>query len=550
MNFVFFTLAFLGFCSSFSSSVSASPNVQGAKNMSQKNLGLGAPWQTGNVQTLLKKAQKNNRNSLLYWGAVWCPPCNELKSQVFQKPEFLESTQNIDLIYLDGDSPQAQVWADKLKVSGYPSLLLLSPQGLEISRFDGSFAAFEFISALKASSALTASVQELSSEEPKSFSQSQWRAISTFTWEDPALKIEKLHKTLWRFYENVPAELFVEKALLAAKIFSVSLDLEKENADYKNVQQKADILLNSIFLNPETQFACRSFLLNSAPDVVNLVSYEFSNKNEYFKEQGKALKEKWLAAMNSLRDFPSISADTYLWSFYPEVVFEGFLMTEKEIAEFSYSQQLKQKILNAVDAINASSTSVFVRKSVIPGSASLLAKIGEFEKGRNILQQELVVSDTPWYIQSSMGELENKQGNTQEALSWFELAANSSKGASTKLQWKASYVSQLAKVTNKEFVSDDKFQQAVNSYYVLAFKTPDAFFGRNYGRQQKLAQILSERIKNQKIETKSLQKKLISFSKKCAAIKITEGKNNCLSHFQSIPIQGEFLSNTIKKNLK
>ena len=50
----------------------------------------GIAWFNGNVEAAFDSAKKSNKPVLLYWGAQWCPPCKQLKSAVFNRPDFIE----------------------------------------------------------------------------------------------------------------------------------------------------------------------------------------------------------------------------------------------------------------------------------------------------------------------------------------------------------------------------------------------------------------------------------------------------------------------------
>ena len=43
-------------------------------------------------------AKAQNKPVLLYWGAVWCPPCNQLKATLFNRQDFAE--QSLSLIHI------------------------------------------------------------------------------------------------------------------------------------------------------------------------------------------------------------------------------------------------------------------------------------------------------------------------------------------------------------------------------------------------------------------------------------------------------------------
>ena len=67
----------------------------------------GIAWFKGDVDAAFKSARAANKPVLLYWGAQWCPPCKQLKSAVFSRPDFIEKSKLFVAVYLDGDLPDA-----------------------------------------------------------------------------------------------------------------------------------------------------------------------------------------------------------------------------------------------------------------------------------------------------------------------------------------------------------------------------------------------------------------------------------------------------------
>ena len=91
-------------------------------------------WQT-DVEIALEHARGKREPVIIYWGAIWCPPCNHLKSQVFEHSSFETDTQAWTKIYIDGDSKDAQRWGEQFKVVNYPTVILLNESGKEVERF-------------------------------------------------------------------------------------------------------------------------------------------------------------------------------------------------------------------------------------------------------------------------------------------------------------------------------------------------------------------------------------------------------------------------------
>jgi len=87
-------------------------------------------WFDGEVNAAFAEAKDEGKPIFLYWGAEWCPPCHNLKINIFTRPEFIEAIQRFVPVYLDGDTKRAQLWAEKYKIAGYPTVILFSPTGV------------------------------------------------------------------------------------------------------------------------------------------------------------------------------------------------------------------------------------------------------------------------------------------------------------------------------------------------------------------------------------------------------------------------------------
>ena len=74
---------------------------------------------------------------LLYWGAEWCPPCHQLKVTIFKERSFIDRSRLFVPVYLDGDTDSAQRHAERFGVVGYPTMVVLSSEGSEITRIAG-----------------------------------------------------------------------------------------------------------------------------------------------------------------------------------------------------------------------------------------------------------------------------------------------------------------------------------------------------------------------------------------------------------------------------
>ena len=121
----------------------------------------GIPWFDGTVEAALAKAKVERRPVFLYWGAVWCPPCQVLKARLFPRPEFRARIASMIPVYLDGDTERAQTWGEKLGTEGYPTVIVLDPDGKEIVRINSLISVAEYVRTLTAALDATKPVGEL-----------------------------------------------------------------------------------------------------------------------------------------------------------------------------------------------------------------------------------------------------------------------------------------------------------------------------------------------------------------------------------------------------
>jgi thioredoxin-related protein len=101
-------------------------------------------WLT-NYEQSLELAKKTKRPVLInFTGSDWCSWCIKLSKEVFTQEEFLNFAKgNLVLLKLDFpkrliQSPEEKAANDKLsqqyKITGFPTIILLSPEGVEIAR--------------------------------------------------------------------------------------------------------------------------------------------------------------------------------------------------------------------------------------------------------------------------------------------------------------------------------------------------------------------------------------------------------------------------------
>ncbi len=98
-------------------------------------LGASANWleKPGDA---LKQAKEGGMYLLVDFKATWCQNCRKLEDEVFESKEFSGLTEG-KVLLLSVDADREAKFVDQYKVDGFPTILLLDPEGKEIGRIAG-----------------------------------------------------------------------------------------------------------------------------------------------------------------------------------------------------------------------------------------------------------------------------------------------------------------------------------------------------------------------------------------------------------------------------
>jgi protein disulfide-isomerase len=104
-------------------------------------------WMTDYEEARRMAAEQKKPVLLNFTGSDWCPPCIQLKKDVFDTREFKSFAQeNLVLVELDfprrkkmdpAVARQNQALQREYKIEGYPTVVLLNPDGTEVKRRSG-----------------------------------------------------------------------------------------------------------------------------------------------------------------------------------------------------------------------------------------------------------------------------------------------------------------------------------------------------------------------------------------------------------------------------
>ena len=372
---------------------------------------------------------------LLYWGASWCPPCNKLKATLFNRQDFILQSRAVVAVHVDGDLPSAQKLGTRFKVTGYPTMILMNPNGTEITRLPGEVESAQIIAALnlalaggRPAKALLADVRA-----NKTLTANEWRTLAYYSWEtDEAqlLSADERPQMLADLAQScAPADAVIATRLWLKAVAASdghtdikglgSIDARRKTliellADPVKVHQQLDVLVNyAAELSRQTSVA------NTPERTELLVAYN--------------------AALLGLQNDATLARADQVDALAARVELARLDQPETAV-QISLPEALQQELKASSARLDRDISNGYERQAVIPTVAFALGRAGLWKASDDLLKSSLSKSISPYYLMSSLGSNAKKQGRNDEAVEWYGKAWATSKGPATRLQWGASYI--------------------------------------------------------------------------------------------------------------
>jgi thioredoxin-like negative regulator of GroEL len=176
-------------------------------------------WYTGGIDAAFAHAQSQGKPLFLYWGAEWCPPCHYLKTKIFTRPEFLARMKEFVPVYLDGDEESAQTLGEKLGVKGYPTVIIFSAAGEEMTRMPSTLPVEQYAEVLDRAVSMTRPLKQILAAVlaggPADAPATDLNLLAFYSWDQDdkvGLTDEEEFDTFQLLYEQTPDVLPVEKS--------------------------------------------------------------------------------------------------------------------------------------------------------------------------------------------------------------------------------------------------------------------------------------------------------------------------------------------------
>ena len=450
---VTFALLLLSACHKASEPAGATPKPQAEP---------GIAWFKGSVDAAFKKAKDENKPLFFYWGAVWCPPCEEVRNTVFKSKQFITLSRLFIPVYLDGDTDRAQAIGEKFGVKGYPTMIVFNPAGEEVNRIPGGIDISRYNSILELSLNRlrpTRMLLDLALNKPDELKPGDLTQLAYYSWGQD-------HDVLPK---DASPKIFKQLADLAADqdpVDSARFYMEYLYREFKagTAEKPAKVdgaaeRLTSILNSDKQLLACWDSLAYD-PELANLVHASDADKQK--------LEDLWQDRILAMRHDPSLVTIEQLAGWLPYIEYR--VAAGKPALPTDMATKMEQDI----DAADRAITNPFARQALVPQIAYIYSKAKQYDKAEKVLEGEIGRAAAPWYFMTDLGELAEKQHKTEDAIAWYRKGYDSAKGPATRFQWGAIYVRGLIRLTPDDHTRIlDSAESLLRNYTVPTRCLPD-----------------------------------------------------------------------------
>ena len=108
----------------------------------------GSPKFVTSYRQALSKAEKEGKPLVIVFSAAWCPPCQQMKKNVYPSAEVSALHDKFVWAYLDVDESGNSKAAEKYGVNGIPHIEFLDKSGKSIGKQVGGTSPTSFVATL------------------------------------------------------------------------------------------------------------------------------------------------------------------------------------------------------------------------------------------------------------------------------------------------------------------------------------------------------------------------------------------------------------------
>jgi thiol-disulfide isomerase/thioredoxin len=444
----------------------------------------GVSWQAAaadaDIDRYFVQAKAEKKPVLLYWGAKWCPPCNQLKATLFNRADFIEQSKAFVAVGIDGDAPGAQKLGTRFKVRGYPTLILFNPNGSEITRLPGEADAAQVMKVLQLglSSGRPVKAVLADAKAGRKLGANEWRLLGFYGWETDEQQLLPVAERASTLAQLAKASEGAGDPETTTRLWLKSIGAL---ADGKAADPAQAPRLRAVLADASQARAQMDVLTNEAPDLVKALAPAAG-------EARVQLVAEFDAALKRLNEDATLSRADRLNALQARIELARIDSPKDDPQPKALPAALLAEAREQAGRANREITDGFERQAVVTQAAYLLGRAGLWKESDELLKSALARSHSPYYLMSQLGGNAKKQGRKADALRWYEEAFNKSKGPATRLQWGSSYLAALVELSPEDA---PRIEKAAAQLFAEAEKDPGAFYERSERSLKKVASLLT-----------------------------------------------------------
>jgi len=442
----------------------------------------GIDWFDGSVDEAFAAAEREDKPLFLYWGAEWCPYCKQVKATIFTRRDVISRTRQFVAVELDGDDPAAQQAGEGFGVAGYPTMIVFTPNGEELTRIPNGLNleayADIFDLALNAIRPVADLVRAALAGEL--LEDREWQQLSVYSWgqdNQRALGDLDRHVAFEALVRACPDSAGNACSRLAMNHIEAAIDAA-EDTPLDPAMRDAAVDRLMVMLGDERLIAANlDAVLHAGTDFTAALT-------EPGSETRARLAARWQGAMETLADDPRLSTVEQFYAAYGPV---GFLRLDDSEAEIP--EAIKDAVRNRVAQGMTSTADPIERHAVTTTAASLLRSVDLPDEASTLLEGELKQSKQPYYLMSVLASTAEANGDNASALSWRKRAYETATGESTRFRWGYGYVVGLIRLAPE---STDEIEAVTAQMFAELEDPASAFYSGTGMRAERLSNALLE----------------------------------------------------------
>ena len=388
-------------------------------------------------------------------------------------------------VNLDGDAPGAQRLGERFAVHGYPTVIVLSPDGEEITRIALGLEMEQYVSALDLALAATQPAAAAYSAVLSGVAtESDLRMLAFYSWgqdNDRLVGEQDLIPALRELATQYPAHLRVEGSrifmhYLAAYAESASTDAPLFPMTDGEADQVRKRMLQ-ILADPALTLAN---LLN----VVYGAHWIYQAIAGFDEAEAASLANGWNAALDRIREDPRTSAADRIGTLYGKIC-----LAMSQRPDSAVPRTLVRAVRRAVRDADLTDADPYDRMDFFASASAALGAAGLDNLTHRFMTEELERTHSPDYVMLALGSLEMHTERTDDALRWMERAWQEARGPATRFERGTNYVLTLLQLTPDDAA---RIEDATIALFRQTRGQQDLFFQRTTRRVRTLETQLGE----------------------------------------------------------